>query len=501
MARTPLLSGFDLHLPELPDDARLLLPPIALPGVEDFEEATALAMEEPVEGEGLPRILGLESRVCIVVDDLSFPVPPMLRDCRREMLAAVLRLLGECGVKRDRTTVLLANGLNRQWRPAELTELFGVQLTGSVSVGCHDAEDFSRVARVADDAQGPIEANRALVDADLVVYVNVVSHPLMAGLYGLVAGTAGYRTARFLNAPSLFENEGGPLVAQSPFHRAHERVGAVLAAKTRIFQVSAVLNNELWAPALAALFRTEAGLTKPIQVWNALPAAVRHRAARVMKANYRPIAVHAGPPAAVATRSLEIFYRQHEVITHGEADVLLFGLPDVGPYSVHTAQNPVLAANLALGYVANLLTGRPLLRQGGVLVFSNPLTPSFDRKAHLPHEEFYERVLRLERDPAAIHERFEPYFAGRPEFVANYQKRFAYHGTHPLHAWYQCTPVRRRASKVIVAHGDPRACARLGFMPAANVEDALGKARELLEQPRPSVAVLELPPPFFVTVR
>jgi hypothetical protein len=52
-----------------------------------------------------------------------------------------------------------------------------------------------------------------------------------------------------------------------------------------------------------------------------------------------------------------------------------------------------------------------------------------------------------------------------------------------------------------VAHGDPRTCARLGFMPAADVEDALEKARSYLEVSKPSVAVLELPPPFWVRVQ
>jgi hypothetical protein len=203
----------------------------------------------------------------------------------------------------------------------------------------------------------------------------------------------------------------------------------------------------------------------------------------------------------VAPRALETFHRQHEVATAGEADILVFGLPDLGPASVGAAQNPVLSANVALGYVANLFTERPLLRAGGVIIFASPLTPVFDRRAHLPHEEFYEKVLRVERDPVAIHERFETYFAGRPEFVSNYQRRFAFHGAHPLYSWYLTSPVRRRASRIIVAHGDPRACARLGFTPAVDVEEALDKARDFLGDPHPHVAVMELPPPFWVRVR
>ncbi len=180
--------------------------------------------------------------------------------------------------------------------------------------------------------------------------------------------------------------------------------------------------------------------------------------------------------------------------------MLVFGLPDLGPYSIGTAQNPVLAANLALGFIANLFTRRPLVRKGGVIIFLNPLHPTFDARAHRAHLELYEKVLRLEREPLAIQERYEPYLASKPELVSDYQRRYAFHPSHPLVAWYQCAPVRRHASRIIVAHGDPRTCARLGFMSAADTEQALGKAGELLGVDRLKVRVLERPPPFFVKV-
>jgi hypothetical protein len=501
VAKTLLLSGFDLREAHLPDDVRLLLPPLALPGLVDFGEAVDRALDEPLSGEPLSALVKPKSRICVVLDDPSWPVPPLSHDPRRELLAGVLRVFAEQGVRSKQVTVLVANGLGRQWRATELTDLLGIASTASFPVRCHDAEAQAELVRIGEEPEGPVELARCIVEADLVIHLNVVTAPHYAGLFGLVSGTAGYRTARWLSAPSLFEQDAAPLKRGSPFHQAHERVGALLEKKTRVFQVSAVLNNELWTPALASLFRTEHGLTRPLQMWNALPLAVRHRAARLMKGSCRPLAALSGPTGAVAARALEVFLRQHEVATDGPADVLVFGLPDQGPYSVRTAQNPVLAAHLALGYVANLCTGQPLLNPGGVILFANPLTPEFDRNAHLPHEEFYEKVLRVERDPAAIHERFEPYFAGRPEFVANYQRRYSFHGAHPLYCWYQCTPARKRAGKIIVAHGDPRACARLGFMPANDVDDGLAKARELLGRPDPSVLVLELPPSFFVRVR
>ncbi len=501
MARALLVSGFDIRDVPLPDDAEVLLPPLPLPSHDDFKDQIQRALDEPIAGLPLGRRVKPDSKVTIVIDDFTLPVPLALRDCRREMLEAVLEALVHFQVRPANVTALVATGLSRQWRPAELTEFLGARSTSMINVRSHDAESTTELVRLADEPEGPIEVSKYVVEADLVIHLSVVSQPLAAGTFSLVQGTAGYRTARVLNSPKRFDDDA-PLKPGSAWHTAHTRVGTLLTSKVQVLQVAAVLNNELWTSSIASILKSEAGgLSRPLQMWNALPGAVRHRAARVMRASYGPIAALAGPPDAVAPRALELFLRQHEVkAPGGEADVLLFGLPDLGPYSVGTAQNPVLVANLALGFVANLFTRAPLIREGGVIIFLNPLLPTFDARAHRPHLDFYEKVLRLEREPHLIQERYEPYLASRPELVADYQRRYAFHGAHPLVSWYQCAPARRRSSRIIVAGGDPRACARLGFMGASDLEDALRKAKEALAMDSPFVRVLELPPPFFVKV-
>jgi hypothetical protein len=498
MASSLLVCGFDIREVRLPDDAEVLLPPLPLPAHDDFKEQVLRALDEPIAGLPLGKRVKPSSRVTIVLDDFTLPVPPASRDARRDMLDAVLEALGHFGVRPANITALVATGLSRQWRPAELTEILGPRATSMITVRAHDAEAQAELHRLADEPEAPIELSRLLFEADLVIHLSVMNMPLDAGTFSLVQGTAGYRTARMLNAPKMFDDDA-VLVPGSTWHRAHARIGSMLMEKVQLLQLSAVLNNELWTSSIASILRSDTGLSRPLQMWNALPSAVRHRAARVMRASYRPIAALAGPPDAVAPRALELFLRQHEVTsTRGEADVLLFGLPDLGPNSVGTAQNPVLVAHLALGLVSNLFTRAPLVREGGVIIFMNPLNPTFDARAHRPHLDFYEKVLRLERDPHAIHERYEPYLSSRPELTADYQRRYAFHGAHPLLAWYQCAPARRRTSRIIVAGGDPRACARLGFMGASDFDDALRKAKEALAMDSPQVRVLELPPPFFV---
>ena len=492
-----VVSGFDVREVELPPSAQVLLPPLPFPAQDDFHAAVVQALEVPQGGEPLSKRVTARSRLTVVLDDLAFPVPRATRDARATMLAAVLRVLEKHGIPSTRVTVLVGNGLSRQWRQAELIEWLGPK--GASLARCHDAEALGQLARLEDRPEGPVELSRLVVDTDLVVHLSVASMPIQATGFGLVHGTLGARTARLLNAPHHFTQEGSPLAFGSSWQQAHDAVGTLLGTKVPVLQVTAVVNNELWPPAIASLLERGSGLSRPLQMWNALPEAVRHRAARMMRSSYAPIGVFCGPPSLVAPRALELFLRQHEVKAKGGADVLLFGLPDLGPYSLGTAQNPLLVANLALGFVGNLLTAGPLLKPGGVVVMANPMTKGFARE-HRVHEELFEKVLKLEREPEGIHERYEPWLAGRPEFVADYQQRYAFHGAHALLAWAMCTPLRRRASRIIVAHGDPRACARFGFMAAADVEDGLKRACEALADAQPKVTMLELPPPFFVRV-
>lgn len=499
MASSLLLSGFDVRSVDFDDGCELLLPPLPLPAVESAVEAFARALDEPVEGPPLSALLAGKKKVCVLVDDFTLPLPPASRDCRRDMLEAVLDALSAHRIKPAQVRVLVASGLSRQWRPAELTDFLGPRTTALFPSRCHDALDVRELKHVGEAATGPIELARAQVEADLCIHLNVVAAPALAGSMGLVMGTSSLDTWRELNAPQLFSGGAPHWSEGSAWRAAHVAAAEAYQKKVPVFQLAAVLDNALWGERVASWLDGIDAASRPVQLWNALPEAVRHRAARLMRAEHAPNEVFAGPPAAVAPRALEAFARQHEVTAQGEADILLFGLPDLGPYSFGTAQNPVLVAHLALGMVAQLATSKPLLRQGGVLVFANPLKPAFDTAAHRAYLHLYERVLRHEREPEAIEAGYASSLLADQTLGNAYRHRYGFHPAHALFTWAQCAEVRRRASRIFVAHGDPRACARLGFTAAPDTTAALARAREALGGD-PKVRVLSLPPPFFVKV-
>ena len=78
--------------------------------------------------------------------------------------------------------------------------------------------------------------------------------------------------------------------------------------------------------------------------------------------------VQAGEVEAVHAVTTQNVYKQQLVEVKGQTDILTMGIPFVGPYNVNSIMNPILVMCLGLGYFFNLYRGKPLVRQGGVVI-------------------------------------------------------------------------------------------------------------------------------------
>ena len=152
------------------------------------------------------------------------------------------------------------------------------------------------------------------------------------------------------------------------------------------------------------------------------------------------------------------------------------GLPYICPYNVNSIMNPILVACLGLGYFFNLYRGKPLVREGGVLILRHPTRPEFHPGHHPSYIDFFEQVLSETTDPVEIHKQFEESFATDPWYVHLYRTGHAYHGVHPFYMWYWCAHALEHLGRVIIVGGDPEAVRRLGFSPASSLNDALEMA-------------------------
>ena len=496
----PLLYSGTAVLPaNLPDDARLVMPPPVGPGISDVKAAVAKALEQPVDGKPLSQRVTERSKILLVFDGPGFPVPPMREDPRQAAIEAILAALDQRGIPLQNVSLLCSTGVTRHFHNTEIARITGVPALASHSAHCHDAEDLDRLVVLGQTEDGePIELNAAVREADLVLTLSVTQAPVQGGWTTLLPGLASVACARaFLTAKNLSTGET-PFESSSRFQRALRRAGKVLEEKLQIFHVELALDTRLWFKPVINLLRPSAQLPKPIAAWDSIPEPIRARASRLFRSEYQTIGVAAGSveKAHEAMRDLAL---ERSYVKADQADIVVLGVPAVAPHTLNSYNNPVLDVAMAFGYVLAWNDGKPLVKKGGTVVLLSPLHERFDKPTHLPYVDFYEKVLSDTREPEVMAANHEHLFAGRPEFVSAYRKRFAYHGVQPFHLWYQTWNALSKVGRVIAVGAGQRAADRFGFETARDVDEALSMAREHAGKDA-SIAVPVLPPAFGVKV-
>ena len=106
----------------------------------------------------------------------------------------------------------------------------------------------------------------------------------------------------------------------------------------------------------------------------------------------------------------------------------------------------------------------------------------------------------MTRDPARMRAEFQDAFAGDHGLIEAYRFDRAYHPVHPFYAWYWTARALRHVGGVVIAGcDDPAVVERLGFRPAAGVEEGVALARSVLGADA-RVVVQLMPPVFSVDV-
>lgn len=469
MDRT-LLFGDEVIGVRLPEDARILGGPAPLPALEDPAAAVRQALAEPVAHEPLASLVGPASRVTIAFDDLTIPVVPMEPpDFRGLIIPIVLETLHEAGVKPENVRLLVANALHRKWTRTELATALGpiLSLLPPQRLTNHDACDPEQLVFLGETERGfEVEVSRAVTESDQLIYVNCTPSPMNGGWKSIVVGLSTFRSIRHHHRPF-------------PFARGHSIMDPDRSAFQKLLaEMGAIVEDDL-ASKGRRLFSIECVPTGEV------PGRIA--------------GVFAGHTPDVHRETLALLGRQQTLPVQGQSDVGIWGLPNRDPYSAHSRINPILVANLACSYTFGLYRQRPLVREGGVAIFANPVEASFQRH-HRSYPELYEDVLTRTTDPFAIWDEHAEDFAHRDEYVHAYRYQHSFHGAHPLFLWGQTAFARRHCSTIVFCGGkDPEPVERMGFTWAPSVEDALAMARAELGR-APSVSVVDMPPVFIPEV-
>jgi hypothetical protein len=155
--------------------------------------------------------------------------------------------------------------------------------------------------------------------------------------------------------------------------------------------------------------------------------------------------------------------------------------------------NPLLVQVLAEGYLFNLYRGAPLVKKGGTIILTHPMTDQFDKEHHAPYIEFVHDVLPQTRDAMVMHKKFEEKFATNPAYIEMYRKGHAYHPAHPFYMWYWGEAGRQHLGRVIVVGSDNDYIPKLlGYETARSFSEALVMASD--GKPDPEITMLHTPP-------
>lgn len=453
--KIPIFCGNNYVDVEFPKGTRVLSAPPDEEFLPDPEGAILESLKNPLGMKPLKELAKAGSRVLIAFDDLAVPVPPMPPPDNREVAISVIieELLG-AGVKKKDITLICANGIHRMWKRGELRTILGDKIMkefGYAQLICHDACDPENIVHLGLTENGfDVKINKRVIDSDLTIYVNLNWVPFNGGWKSVIIGLGTYETIRHIHNHEMYIAEAPASCMEPDKNLLYERIKEMghhlkdylKENRKAIFQVETTINSQI-PPKMSSVTSGDVDL------------------------------VHDVTLKYLDTRKI--------LDVEGQTDVLVFGLPDFMPYSMGTIINPILIARMGLGYLFSNYKNKPLVREGGILILSNPLYDQVDPIHHPSYLTLWREGFERTRDASELYDLLADEYAHRPEFVHKYRYGYGFHGAHPVQAYTTTVYPKMYLSKVMAAGcTDNNVAEKLGWEPSKSVEDAILKAKKEL---------------------
>lgn len=211
----------------------------------DLQSEVCAGLDQPIGTPPLRDLVGPETRVALVMDDLSRPTPV------HRLAPVVLNALLEAGAQPENVTGLFAVGTHRVMRPEEMADRAGASVVSRIachSFDCHDAAAFVNLGRTRRGT--PVTLNRIAAAADLRVLIGTIEPHPQAGfgggfknlLPGLAAAESIGQNHLLMPAPDRY-NMIGTLPEENPMRQDIEEAGRMVDGPTLI--VNVVLDPDL----------------------------------------------------------------------------------------------------------------------------------------------------------------------------------------------------------------------------------------------------------------
>lgn len=486
-----MFYGENFLLEDLPVGTRVIYPKRPITGVANPQATIRYALNHPEGMDPLHALLKPGMKVTVAIDDISMPLPIMRTpDVRQLVLEIVCEMLADHGV--DDVHLVIALALHRRMTDSEIKRMVGPKIWSEYwpdRLYNHDACDPDGMVVLGKTRHGElVEVNRRAAESDLVIYVNMNFVPMNGGHKSMGVGLCGYESLKSHHTPKMIADSNSYMnPPDSAISHSMNRQGAVVESHLKVFHIETVLNNRTFDGPLDFLMKNEDDFTEADRLkfqgmkWalDKLPFAARREIFMRTPAAYELIACTAGACEPVHDKTLAKSFDQYAVEVEGQADILITGIPYISPYNVNSkALNPLLVQVMALGYYYHMYRGKPVLRDGGVLIIAHPCSDKFDPVHHPSYIEFFNRLLPETTDSYVLEKKYQDEFAYNPSYVEMYRRGNAYHGAHPFYMWYWGQRGREHVSRVIVVGADNTTVPTLmGWETADTMAEAISMAQ------------------------
>ncbi|MCI0477007.1 MAG: nickel-dependent lactate racemase [Anaerolineales bacterium] len=238
-AKITLRSGRSEIAFRPPGEVLGILTPQDYPAMPDMDAAVRAALVNPI---GAPRLSELSARapsVTIIVDDQTRPTPTA------RILPEVLAELFHARVPESAVTILVATGMHRAPNADELARIVPPEVAAHVRVVIHDCKDEAALVEIGRARSGvPLQINRAVAEAGLVVSIGMIAPHPYAGFTGgaksISPGIAGLETIVANHILNVFPSTGPGKVAGNP---VQEDIAYAGRAGKLAFAVNVVLGG------------------------------------------------------------------------------------------------------------------------------------------------------------------------------------------------------------------------------------------------------------------
>jgi nickel-dependent lactate racemase len=192
------------------------------------------AIDHPLNNLELQNLITSESKVAIVVNDKTRPVPNSL------LLPPLLEKLHTFGVKKENIQFIIGMGTHIPMQLEEYSKVLPAEVIANYSIVAHNCDDESAlVFKGVTSRETPVFVNRLFCEADVRIVVgNIEPHHFAGFSGGVKSASIGVCGRKTINANHALLLEKGSIVGNfdsNPLRQDIEEIG-------RLIQVNLALN-------------------------------------------------------------------------------------------------------------------------------------------------------------------------------------------------------------------------------------------------------------------